>query len=179
MARSVIVERVLLVAGAPDTGKSVQLRSMFLDPRLGTDGRSPDGRRLRETSRLSPSRSLYLRLSSPHEMGESVDKFLAKIAAKTGEGRWCVASAVQVEAAQEMPNLPNVVAAIQDRFAPERIRVALLSPDRHRALLPAVGDAMSAVQATPTVEVMCIDCAFARSKRSAIGRCVRLLVGRA
>ncbi len=157
MPKSSTIERVLLVAGAPDTGKSVQLRSMFLDPRLGTDGRIPDGRNLPDTYRLSASRNLYLRLSSPHEMGESVDKFLAKIAAKTREGRWCVASAVQVEPAQKMPGLPAVVAAIQERFSPERIRVAFLSPDRHGVVLAAVGDVMRAARNAGGVEVVCID----------------------
>ena len=53
-----LIERVLLVAGAPNSGKSVQLRSMFIDPRLGTDGEIPRARNLRNTHTLSSCRRL-------------------------------------------------------------------------------------------------------------------------
>ena len=48
------IERVLLVAGAQNTGKSVQIRSMFLDPRLGTRGEIPRARNLPNVHELSP-----------------------------------------------------------------------------------------------------------------------------
>src|SRR6266852_2396937 len=67
-------ERVLFVVGEPNSGKSNQLRSMFRDVRLGTGGNIPTGRRLDEVYRLSNERSVYLRLTSPHEAGESLSK---------------------------------------------------------------------------------------------------------
>ena len=67
-------ERALFVVGEPNSGKSNQLRSMFRDIRLGTGGNIPSGRRLDEVYRLSNERSLYLRLTSPHEAGESLGK---------------------------------------------------------------------------------------------------------
>ena len=87
------LERILLIAGAQNTGKSVQLRSMFLDPRFGTGGQVPDARNLPNVYALSPFRRLYLRLTSPHEAGESLDRFLEKIEEQTdGHYRWNVAS---------------------------------------------------------------------------------------
>lgn len=158
MPQPLLVERVLLVAGAPNTGKSTQLRAMFCDPRLGTAGKAPVARNLANTHALSPYRRLYLRLMSPHEAGETLGEFLDKIAAKTIAGRWCVASAVQLEAARRMPDLPTVIAAIHKRFSPERIRIALLSPDRHDVLLADADKHLAALrEAAEVAEVMCVD----------------------
>ena len=119
MASAPFIERALLVAGAPDTGKSVQMRSMFRDPRLGHGGQIPEARNLPNTFQLSPFRRLYLRLTSPHEAGETLDRFLDKIEENTDSyHRWNVASAVQVDAADNMPNLSNIVAALDERFSP-------------------------------------------------------------
>ena len=158
-----LIERVLLVAGAPNAGKSVQLRSMFRDPRFGTSGDIPGARNLAETYALSPFRSLYLRLTSPHERGETLKGFLQKIATKTVFGRWNVASAVQIDAANSMPDLVKVVDAIDSRFSPERIRVVLLSPDQHGVLLASATAVMAAFHRNKVCEVICID---ARSRDS-------------
>lgn len=151
------LERVLLVAGAQNTGKSTQLRSMFLDPRFGSNSRIPDARRVAATYRLSAHRNLYLRLTSPHEYGDELDGFLDKIAGQIGQGRWNFACAVQVNAENNMPPLVDVVPALATRFKPERIRVALLSPDRHGVLLKNSADLVDSLWSTPTVEVVFID----------------------
>ena len=158
MSQPLLIERVLLVAGAQDTGKSIQLRAMFRDPRLGTAGEIPTQPRLREAYPLSPGRRLYLRLMSPHENEETLEEFLDKIASKTLAGRWCVASAVQLEASPLMPDLPAVVVAIHRRFSPERIRIALLTPDRNGVPLVDANRHLEELrEAAEGVEVMCVD----------------------
>ena len=153
-----LIERVLLVAGAQNTGKSVQMRSMFLDPRLGTSGQIPEAPNLPNVYALSPYRRLYLRLTSPHELRESSDRFLEKIEENTdGRYRWNVASAVQIDAAENMPNLIDIVAALDERFSPERIRVAILSPDRHGDVLAEAPVLMQALQEVSSCEILCID----------------------
>jgi hypothetical protein len=67
-------ERALFVVGEPNSGKSNQLRSMFADIRLGTGGDILTERRLPELYRLSNERCLYLRLTAPHEAGESISR---------------------------------------------------------------------------------------------------------
>lgn len=154
------IERILLVAGASDTGKSTQLRSMFLDPRLGTGGEIPTARNLPDTYGLSPSRQLYIRLMSPHEADKTLKQFLDEIAAKTAVGRWCIASAIQTDAGGwgDVPDLPTVVEAINARFSPERIRIALLSPDCNGNLLHDVDGHLTELRrVAEVVEVMCID----------------------
>ena len=67
-------ERALFVVGEPNSGKSNQLRRMFRDVRLGTGGDIPTERRLPELYRLSNELCLYLRLTSPHEAGETIGR---------------------------------------------------------------------------------------------------------
>lgn len=158
MQETCFIERILLVAGAQNTGKSVQLRSMFLDPRLGTHGQVPEARNLPNIYWLSPFRRLYLRLTSPHEMKETLRDFLNKIEENTGGFyRWNVASAIQVDAAENMPDLIDIVTALDGRFSPERIRVAILSPDRHGNMLDEVAELMEALQQVSSCETFCID----------------------
>ena len=152
------IERVLLIAGAPNTGKSVQLRSMFKDPRLGTDGEIPVAKNLQNVYNLSPFRHLYLRLSSPHESKETLKEFLQKIEDNSdGFNRLNVASAVQINAAENMPNLSDVVTALDERFRPERIRIAILSPDRHGEMLDVIPELMQQLREVESSEVFCID----------------------
>ena len=152
------IERALLIAGAQNTGKSVQIRSIFTDPRFGTGGQIPDARNLPNTYYLSPSRRLYLRLTSPHEAEEDLNKFLEKIEANTDSlGRWNVVSAVQVHAARNMPALSPLVAALDERFHPERIRVAILSPDQHGKVLEEAPSLMETLRAVLPCETLCID----------------------
>ncbi len=131
-----MIERFLFVVGGRDTGKSTQLRSIFRDPRLGTNGQVPTNRSVRDRYRLSIDRGLYIRLTSPHEAGESLRQFLDKTDHKTQGRRWCVAAPLQLDAFKTMPDLTRTVAAVIARFTPERIRVCALSPDRHGTALP-------------------------------------------
>jgi len=148
-------ERVLLVLGDPNTGKSVQLRSMFQHPRLG--GTIPTSRNIVTTYPLSQGRSLYLRLTSPHEMGESLQDFFNKIFAKATSGRWCVAVPIQISATATMPDPPSVVSAIETQLAPERIRVCILSPDYNGNVLPTLMQLTDSLWQTPSCEVLTID----------------------
>ena len=158
MQQPPLIERVLLVAGRRNTGKSTQLRAMFRDPRLGNAGEVLTKRNPLKRYRLSPDRRLYLRLRSPHESDKTLEEFMDEIAAKTIAGRWCVASAVQIEAAGRMPGLPTVVAAIHERFSPERIRIVLLSPDQRGDPLADANRHLADLRgAAEVAEVMCVD----------------------
>jgi hypothetical protein len=119
------------VVGSPNSGKSTQLRSMFLDVRFGTNQTIPDATNLPDTYQISNERRLYLRLTSPHEMDEDIKTFLDKTESKMPEGRWCFASPLQDEAGGKMPDLVRTIRAFYARFSSERIRVCFLSPDRH------------------------------------------------
>src|SRR5262249_20192204 len=142
-----------------NTGKSVQLRSLFTDPRLGLNGRLPKASKVREHFWLSADRSLYLRLTSPHEMNESLREFLKKIASKTNSGRWCVAAPLQPDRAGRMPDLLRTVEAVVRRFRPERVRVCILSPDRKGVALDSkeLRRLFRNLWQVRTVECHCID----------------------
>jgi hypothetical protein len=146
MARAYI-ERVLFVVGEPNTSKSTQLRAMYRDVRLHHEGRIPSGKRapkLPEAERLSNERSIYVRLTSPHEMRESLKEFLDKTddrierwRKKFRNDRWNFAGALQPTPANKMPDVVRTVAAFRRRFSPERIRLVFLAPDRHGSSLSA------------------------------------------
>lgn len=129
------LERALFVVGPQDSGKSTQLRAMFLDRRLGSGGKIPTSRNLIETYYLSNERRLQLRLTSPHEYGEDPREFIEKTAAKMADGRWCFAGPLQPNAANQMPDVVESVGRFQRAFDPERVRVIILSPNRHGATL--------------------------------------------
>ena len=104
-----------------------------------------------------------MRLTSPHEARETLDRFLDKIEENTdGNNRWNVVSAVQIDAAENMPDLEEVVTALDERFSPERVRVAILSPDRHGDVLARAPRLMQELQEVSSCETLCID---ARSRR--------------
>jgi hypothetical protein len=150
--------RALFVVGEPNSGKSNQLRSMFRDIRLGTDGNIPRKRKLPDFYRLSNERCLYLRLTSPHEAKESLGRkhgrnsptnFLEKTAKKIQENtprfgrRWNFAGALQPHARLYMPgcggDMPCLRPALQSgtdaRCLPAR--TGTIPACRTRAELPA------------------------------------------
>lgn len=123
------LERALLVVGLQNTGKTTQLRSMFADPRFGTNGQLPALGKLKVIP-LSNERQLYIRLSSPHESRLNPAEFMRGIKRRMRTGRWCFAGALQPNALNRMPDAAATIALFQRRFMPERIRVCFLSPDK-------------------------------------------------
>lgn len=128
------LERVLVVCGKQDAGKSTRLRSMFADPRFGTRGHIPTHSRVVPV-RLSRERGLVVRFTSPHERNETLDTFLRKIDRdlermwwKFGFWRGNFACAIQPDAANQMPDAVVTCKAIHDAFWPERIRLVQIHP---------------------------------------------------
>lgn len=126
-----LMERALFVVGPQDSGKSSCLRSIFKDRRFGGDGKPPKKRKIPEVYNISNERYLYMRLTSPHESGDTPKVFLNKIARKCNFGRWCFAGALQIDAYKNMPDILETIKLFISRFSPERVRVCFLSPDRH------------------------------------------------
>lgn len=157
------VERVLFIVAPPDSGKSTQLRSLFLDRRFGTGGKVPstsEKRKLSAIYHISNDRQLFLRLTSPHEVGETPRDFHRKIRAKTGAGRWCVAGTLQPRASKGMPDIIETTKLFSHEFKPERTRLLFLSPTRHGETLSDYSDGrdlLADLLAIPRVEVACID----------------------
>lgn len=153
------VERAQFVVAPQDSGKSTQLRSMFLDKRLGLGGVIPTSRKIARKYHISNERKLYLRLTSPHEYGDSVEKFHAKIRAGLTGGRWSIACPFQPDAFNHMPDVVDSVKAFIACFKPERTRVVFLSPNRHGIqidqFLPG-RDLILETRATGA-EVICVD----------------------
>jgi hypothetical protein len=128
------LERALFVVAPQDSGKSNQLRSIFLDHRLGMKGVVPSSsqqRNLPDTYFISNERRLYLRLTSPHERGETPKEFFEKTRGKMNGGRWCYAGPLQPEPFLQMPDVVESVRLFISAFEPERVRVVFLSPTRH------------------------------------------------
>ena len=124
-----------------------------------------------EIYRLSNDRSLYLRLTSPHEAGESLGKkrgkqnFLEKTAKIMDEHtprfgrRWNFAGALQPHSRRNMPNVVATCRAFVRRFDPERTCVVFLSPDRHGVSLRGTErmDLVDGLREIATVEIFWID----------------------
>lgn len=126
------IERILLVCGNQNAGKSRLLRHMLGDERLGES--VPTGSRI-PVRPLSRERCLAVRITSPHEMGETPAEFHKKIddAAKSVWKRfWRLnyASAVQPHAFKNMPGIVETCEGLNREFWPERIRVVQLVPDQ-------------------------------------------------
>jgi len=109
---------------------------MLTDPRLG--GQLPPGPRI-APRRLSRESCLAVRITSPHEMDESLDEFIQKIDRAT-EVAWGdfwrinYASAIQPRPFKQMPGIVDVCARLKREFSPERIRVVQLAPDQSEQL---------------------------------------------
>ena len=126
------LERILLVCGQPNAGKSRLIRQMFSDPRLAgvAPGNGPLGR-----YSLSRERCLAGRITSPHEMEETPVVFHEKIdeACKHAWNQfWRInyVSAVQPGRRGAMPAIVDLCTGLVDAFMPERIRVVQLVPDQ-------------------------------------------------
>lgn len=126
------IERILLVCGTPDSGKSRLIRQMFSDRRLG--GTVPTHGPLTPRA-LSRERCLAGRLTSPHEAGETPAQFHDKIdvACRTAWSQFwriCYVSAVQPHPRNSMSGIVDVCQGLIAEFQPERIRVVQLAPDQ-------------------------------------------------
>lgn len=157
------LERALFVVAPPDSGKSTQLRSMFLDRRLGRGGEVPPDRKIPDSYNIGSERRLHLRLTSPHEYGETPREYMDKARGKMGGGRWCFACPFQPGAAGKMPDVVESVRLFVSEFEPERVRVAFLSPTRHGLHLEQfapVRDVSDELLRISTVEVVRIDARF-------------------
>lgn len=164
MTQGAYIERALFVVGDQNTGKSTQLRSMFRDWRLNTQGKVPTARNVRNAYALSNERWLYLRLTSPHEAGETLDEFLDKCAGEMqAKGqtarRWNIAGALQPTGTGKLPDGPDVIAGFIQRFTPERVRAVILSPGWSGGYMPVLDHQhlTGALHALPGVEVMTTD----------------------
>ncbi len=104
---------------------------MFRDPRLGTKGDIPTVAKLTDDFRLGADRRLYLRLTSPHEAGESLNDFIGKTRGKMTDGRWCFAGPLHPGAFKQMPDAAATVGQFIADFDPERVRVVALWPSHH------------------------------------------------
>jgi hypothetical protein len=127
------IERIMLVCGKQNAGKSRLLRAMLADQRLV--GEVSSARRLAACP-LSRERALIIRCSSPHEYGDDTNQFHAKIqkaAARlwwAGYRRMNFACAIQPDQHNHMPGIIQVCDDLIKVFAPERIRVVQLAPDQ-------------------------------------------------
>lgn len=128
---STYIERALFVIAPQNFGKSTLLRSMFNDPRLGNNGDIPTSRKLRDVVRLSGERRLYLRLTSPHEAGETLGKFIEKTKGKMDDGRWCFAGPLHPSPLKNMPTAASAIQKFITTFDPERVRAVLLWPSHN------------------------------------------------
>lgn len=157
-----LIERVLFVVAPPDSGKSTQLRSIFLDQRFGTKGAIPqssDQRRLTSSYHISNERRLHLRLTSPHEYGDTPMEFIEKASTQMASGRWCFACPLQPDAHNNMPDVIETIRLFNEALSPERVRVCFLSPTRHSTILPDFLPErdLSEELLSSGVEVTCID----------------------
>ena len=129
------LERILFVVGKGNAGKSRLLRSMFVDPRFGTDGQVPDSsqnRRGISTVQLSRERCLSIRYSSPHENYRSLPEFLADLDKRMANSwksywRFNFACAMQPFATKKTPSVVDICAALEPLY-PERVRLVQVHP---------------------------------------------------
>lgn len=129
------LERILFVVGKGNAGKSKLLRSMFVDPRFGTNGRvhdSSQNRRGIPTVQLSRERCLSIRYSSPHENYHSLPEFLADLDRRMARAwnsywRFNFACAMQPCATKKTPSVVDICVALEPLY-PERIRLVQVHP---------------------------------------------------
>lgn len=153
-------ERLLLVVGMQGAGKSTALRSMYADPRFSTNGEPPASSRL-PLVRLSRERCLHVRLTSPHERGETPEVFFEKIDTTMREAwrsywRFNMACALQPHPTGATPGLADLCRMFRQHLQPERIRVALVHPAQGAVASPPVEDDLVEELWSLGVEVMAV-----------------------
>ena len=155
------LERILLVCGLQNAGKSRLLRHMLGDYRLNRQ--VPPQARFGFCA-LSRERCLAVRFTSPHERNETPTDFHKKIDRTTerawNNGFWRInfASAVQPRALNNMPDIVEVCEGLQKAFAPERIRVVQLAPDQWGNFSSQLTNAeIDGLRKLEDVEVVAID----------------------
>ena len=126
------IERVLIVCGLQNAGKSRLLRSMFIDPRFGTNGAIPTPSRIKPVA-LSRERCLQIRCTSPHESKESINDFFAAIDRARSVAwkkfwRFNYACALQPHATKITPDALTFCKEITKRLTPERVRLVQIDP---------------------------------------------------
>ncbi|OAI63544.1 hypothetical protein RSP795_07185 [Ralstonia solanacearum] len=158
------LERALFVVGPRNVGKSTTLRWVFEDPRMGRGGEVPTDNKIRRHYQLSGGRRFCLRLTSPHEVGETLDEFLA-LARRwmASGGRWNFACPLQPDRYKNMPDAVDTIHAFLDEFHPERARVVFLWPNhkdsdpRTSKLLPEYLDLHAQLNPIIGIETVMID----------------------
>ena len=127
-------ERVLIVVGAQNAGKSTTLRSMYVDERFGTKGKIPTKSRL-PLIKFSRERGVHIRCTSPHERGETDAKFF-KLLDRAMERAWfeenCwrfnFACPMQLDETTKTSDAIALCSKIREQFFPERMRFVVLHP---------------------------------------------------
>ena len=127
-------ERLLVVCGKSDAGKSQMLRSMFADQRFHTGTKIPQGTRLPQVW-LSKERVLKIRLMSPQESfekEETLQMFLDDIdheRRRRGIRRFNYACPLQPGSMPpRLPDAVEIINEVKKRFDPERIRLVQIHP---------------------------------------------------
>ncbi|MEX0922117.1 MAG: hypothetical protein WDZ84_05025 [Rhodovibrionaceae bacterium] len=113
---------------------------------------------------LSSERWLYLRMTSPHERGETLKTFLGKCEKemqryKERSWRWNLACPLQPNAENEMPDSVTTISKFITHFDPERVRAVLFHPDWQGNTMEqeALFSLMNKIQALPRTEVILTD----------------------
>jgi hypothetical protein len=153
------LERIMLVCGMPNAGKSRLIRHMFGDLRLG--GVIPSNGPLSRRA-LSRDRCLAGRATSPHEAVETPAEFLQKIDDACASAwpefrRINYISAVQPKSRNHMQGIVTVCQGLITAFHPERIRVVQLFPDQWGEDASRLGDVEIDGLRQLDVEVVALD----------------------
>jgi hypothetical protein len=126
------IERILIVLGEQNSGKSKQIRGMLDNQRFGYDGDFPETGKTATSFALSSNRRLYVRLTSPHEWEESFDQMSSKIIEEASRfppnTRWNAIIPMQISASRKLPGGLSLIDNILVELNPERIRYVVLNP---------------------------------------------------
>lgn len=128
-----VLERVSLICGLQDSGKSFLMRRMLEHQILGgvSHGRGPVRPR-----QLSEKRVLIVKLSSPHEAGWDLEVYISwlkrVIQRQLWEGFTCVSFVGAIHPVEygNMPDIFVTCSRIFKDFKPKVMRVTELAPDQ-------------------------------------------------